>query len=246
MNRFPLIGISGSITRDESELCLPTCYSRALTAAGAIPVLLSPSMDDEMFQRCLDALDGVFLAGGTDVAPERYGHEPINELGDVNPLRDEFEIRLVRFAVERQMPVLGICRGIQSLNVALGGTLWQDLPSQYSRADGKEKLAHYQRREDHYTSHAVNAEEGTLLHRIIGRQTFRVNSFHHQAVRDAAPGMVVSAHATDGLIEAIEHPGLPFCVGVQWHPERYFDRDETAMAIFTAFAQAARDYVRKK
>lgn len=242
MNRFPVIGISGSISKDEKELSLPTCYTHALLAAGAIPVLLSPSMTDDLISECLSGLDGVFLIGGNDVAPERYGHDPVDELGEVSPLRDDFECRLVRLAVQRRMPVLGICRGIQSLNVAMGGTLWQDISSQYRTASGEKGLAHSQRRSDFYTSHRVLAQKGTLLDRIIGRETFWVNSFHHQAVREAAPGMAVSAYATDGLIEAIEYPELPFCLGVQWHPERYFERDETSMAIFRAFAEAAKAY----
>ena len=145
-----------------------------------------------------------------------------------------------------KMPVLGICRGIQSMNVAMGGTLWQDVPSQYHREDGKPSLAHSQTRADFYTSHGVKIETGTLLHRVIGEEDIRVNSFHHQAVWTPAPGMVVGAHATDGLIESIEHPGLPFFLGVQWHPERYFDRDNTAMSLFSAFVEAAKVYLAKK
>lgn len=246
MERYPLIGVSGSISKDEKELSLPTCYHHALMAAGAIPMLLSPSMTDAMLAECLNGLDGIFLAGGNDVAPEMYGHDPINELGEVNPLRDDFEMRLARMAAERRMPVLGICRGIQSLNVAMGGTLWQDIPSQYRTAAGEKGLAHSQRRADFYTSHRVVIARDTLLFRVIGKEEIWVNSFHHQAVRDAAPGMRVSAFATDGLNEAIEHPDLPFFLGVQWHPERYFARDETAMALFAAFAAAAKEYAAKK
>ena len=194
----------------------------------------------------LSGLDGVLLAGGNDVSPDLYGHEPINALGEVNPLRDDFEGRLVRMAAQMNMPVLGICRGIQSMNVALGGILWQDVPSQYHRPDGEEGLAHSQTRADFYTSHRVKIEKGTLLERVIGEEEIWVNTFHHQAVREAAPGLAVGAHASDGLIESIEHPGLPFFLGVQWHPERYFDRDRTAMALFDAFADAARAYAAKK
>lgn len=242
MKHYPLIGISGSISKDEKEFFLPACYNHALMAAGAMPVMLNPTMDDEMLCECLNMLDGVLLAGGNDVAPDRYGHDPINELGEVNPLRDDFEGRLVRMAAERRMPVLGICRGIQSMNVAMGGTLWQDIPSQYRTGTGEKGLAHSQTRADRYTSHRVVIEKGTLLDKVMGKEEIWVNSFHHQAVRDAAPGMHVVAHATDGLVEAIEHPDLPFFLGVQWHPERYFDRDETAMVLFQAFADAAREY----
>ncbi len=242
MNRFPMIGVSGSIDKAEKELNLPASYTRALMAAGVIPVLLTPMMDDVMLSACLDVLDGVMLAGGNDVAPDCYGDDPICELGEVNPVRDDFEIRLVKMATDRKMPVLGICRGIQSLNVAMGGTLWQDLPSQFRTSDGQKPMAHSQTRSDFYTSHRVVLEKDTLLYNAIGRQEIRVNSFHHQAVCIPAPCMKVAAHATDGVIEAIENPDFPFIVGVQWHPERYFDRDETAMAVFRAFADAAKAY----
>lgn len=246
MNHYPLIGISGSITKTEKEMSIQTCYTNALMKAGAVPVLLCPNMDDEMLSSALGALDGVLLAGGNDVAPDCYGHEPTNELGEVNPLRDHFEGRLVRLAAQMKMPVLGICRGIQSINAAMGGTLWQDVPSQFQRTDGKQKLAHSQTRADFYTSHRVRIEEGTLLERVIGEKEIWVNSFHHQAVWEPAPKMKIGAYASDGLIESIEDPDLPFFLGVQWHPERYFDRDRTAMALFDAFAEAACAYHKEK
>jgi len=246
MKQSILIGISGSISKSEKEMSIQTCYTNALMKAGAIPVLLCPNMQDDMLSACLDTLGGVLLAGGNDVAPDRYGHDPIDELGEVNPLRDHFEGRLVRMAASREMPVLGICRGIQSMNVAMGGTLWQDVPSQYRTPEGKKGLAHSQTRADFYTSHRVTIEADTLLHKLVGQKEIWVNTFHHQAVRDAAPGLTVAAHASDGLIEAIEHPGIPFFLGVQWHPERYFDRDETAMVLFRSFVNAAKEYASKK
>lgn len=246
MKTYPLIGISGSISKTEKEMSIQTCYTNALMKAGALPVLLCPNMDDDMLRQCMNGLDGILLAGGNDVSPDRYGHDPIDELGEVNPLRDDFEGRLVRMAAEMEMPVLGICRGIQSINVAMGGTLWQDVPSQYRTAEGTKGIAHSQTRADFYTSHRVLVEENTLLMKLIGQREIRVNSFHHQGVRDAAPCMKVVARASDGLIEAIEHPGLPFFLGVQWHPERYFDRDRTAMVLFEALAEAARTYQRKR
>lgn len=242
MNSCPLIGISGSISKTEKEMSIQTCYTNALIKAGALPVLLCPNMNDDLLRQCLSGLDGILLAGGNDVGPERYGHDPIDALGEVNPLRDDFEGRLIRMAAEMKMPVLGICRGIQSMNVAMGGTLWQDVPSQYRTAEGECGVAHSQTRSDFYTSHRVNIENDTMLMKIMGRPEIRVNSFHHQAVREAAPCLRVGAHASDGLIESIEHPELPYFLGVQWHPERYFDRDDTAMVLFSSFVDAARAY----
>ena len=246
MSHYTLIGISGSVSKSEKEMSIQTCYTNALMKAGALPVLLCPNMDDDMLSACLDTLDGVLLAGGNDIAPDRYGHDPIDELGEVNPLRDEFEGRLVRMAAQRKMPVFGICRGVQSMNVAMGGTLWQDVPSQYRTPEGGKGIAHSQTRADYYTSHRVKLEKDTLLYRVIGRDEIWVNTFHHQAVRDAAPALRIGAHATDGLIESVEHTELPFFLGVQWHPERYFDRDETSMCLFTAFVNAAKEYSAKK
>ena len=242
MNHYPLIGISGSVSKNERELSVNACYTNGLIKAGALPVIISPHMEGEVLEVCLDKLDGILLAGGNDVDPNRYGDDPLDELGEVNPLRDDFEIRLVRKAAERGMPVFGICRGIQSMNVAMGGTLWQDIPSQYRRPDGRKGVAHSQTRADFYTSHRVLIEEDSRLMQLIGKREIRVNSFHHQAVMQPAPCMKVSAHASDGVIEGIEHPDLPFFMGVQWHPERYFDRDETAMVLFSALCEAAKVY----
>lgn len=242
MNHYPLIGVSGAVDEKERENVMMRCYARAVLSGGAMPVLLSPDMDDDMLDSCLAKLDGLLLAGGTDVAPELYGEDPVYELGEVTPLRDQFEMRLVKKAYALGMPVLGICRGIQSMNVAMGGTLWQDLPSQFRTEAGERPLLHSQKRPDYYQSHSVVIQEGTRVHSIVKTDRLRVNSFHHQAVKVAADGFVISARSTDGVIEAIERPDRPFFVGLQWHPERYFDRTEDAKAVFAALAQAAREY----
>ena len=241
LNAHPLIGISGSLNAQETQFFLLRCYASALAAAGAIPMQLTPDMDDAMLDACLRSLDGILLAGGNDLAPELYGQEPVAHLGEVNPLRDQFEMRLIAKAFQLKMPVLGICRGVQSMNVAMGGTLYQDLPSQYRTAAGDPPLCHSQTRPDQYTSHAVTIAEGTLLHQLIRVQTLQVNSFHHQAVAKAADGLIVSASSTDGVIEALEHPTHPFFLGVQWHPEGYFPKDPDAAAIFRAFIDACKN-----
>jgi len=242
LNTYPLIGISGSLNAQETQYFLPRCYASALIAAGAVPVQLSPEMDNAMMDACLASLDGILLAGGNDMAPELFNQEPIAQLGEVNPLRDQFEMRLIVKAFQRQMPVLGICRGVQSMNVSMGGTLYQDLPSQYRTSAGAPPLCHNQTRPDHYTSHAVSITEGTLLARLVNTGTLQVNSFHHQAAAEAADGLIVSARASDGVIEALEHPDHPFFLGVQWHPERYHDRTQDAAVLFSALAEAARQH----
>lgn len=246
MNLFPLIGVSGSVDEKETQSYLMRCYSGALIAAGAAPLLLSPDAQGEILDALLDRLDGVFLAGGVDLAPELFGEEPIEKLGEVNPLRDAFEIQLVKKAFEQDMPVLGVCRGVQSMNVALGGTLWQDLPSQYRTQENQPPMLHRQTSRDCYTSHRVQIERDSLLYRLVGADEIPVNSFHHQAVKAAAPSLRVVARASDGVIEAVECPERAFFLGVQWHPERYFDRREDAMAIFRAFSEAAARYAEHK
>ena len=246
MNLYPMIGIAGSINKDEDSHSVPRSYMRALRNSGAIPVMLSYDMEGEALESCLDRMDGILLAGGNDVDPALYGEAPVQALGEVNPPRDAFEMRLVHAAVARKMPIFGICRGIQSLNVALGGKLWQDLPSQFRTADGQPPILHSQTARGYHQTHSVTAVEGTMLHTIEKDLCFRVNSFHHEAVWVPAPGMRVCAYAQDGVIEAIEHTELPFCMGVQWHPELFFDRDVHSSVLFDSFVAAAGKYQQAK
>lgn len=235
MKQFPMIGISGSITKEETQYYILRSYTRALTESGAVPVLLTADMSDSQLLSCADRLDGLLFAGGNDLAPDLFHENPHQAIGEVNPLRDQLELRLARAAMDRQLPVLGICRGIQLLNVALGGNLWQDLPSQ-----NPSSFRHQQTCPPQYPSHEIHVEPGTLLHRLLGEEQIRVNSFHHQAVREAAPELSVCAYANDGVIEGVEHPDLPFFLGVQWHPERTFHQDASSRAIFAGFVEAAR------
>lgn len=242
MSAYPVIGVSGSVNAKETEHFLLRSYFSAIIDAGAIPLMLSPDMDDDMIDVCLKRLDGLFLAGGNDIAPECFGAQPVEELGEVNPLRDQLEMKLIPRAFAMNMPVLGICRGVQIMNVAMGGTLWQDLPSQYRTQDGRPPIAHRQTCPDFYPSHSVSIDKDSNLQSLLSAQKIQVNSFHHQAVADVAPEMRASAYAPDGVIEAIEHPFHPFFLGVQWHPERYYDRIQNAKDLFHAFAHAAAHY----
>lgn len=240
MAAYPLIGISGSIDAEETRHFILRDYFTAVIAAGGAPVLLSPDMEGGMLEDCLARLDGLLLAGGNDVSPALFGQQPIEALGEVNPLRDAFEMRLVCLAAQRGLPTLGICRGVQAMAAALGGSLWQDLPSQYRTADGMPPAAHRQTAPGHYASHAVDVLPGTLLERLLGgAETLAVNSFHHQAVKEAG-SLRVCALAPDGVIEAVEHESLPFFLGVQWHPERMYRRDRSAAALFEGLTRAAR------
>lgn len=235
---MPLIGISGSVDKEEKTVFILRDYMRGLTEAGGAPVLLCPDMTAAELDACVTGLSGLMLAGGNDIAPGAFGQEPIAALGEVNPMRDDFEMKLIRAFLRAGKPVFGICRGVQALNVAMGGDLWQDIPSQYRRADGTPPMAHQQTCLGRYPSHEVRLAEQCLLKRILGVETLPVNSFHHQAVKSAAPGCQISASAADGMIEAIEFPDYPFALGVQWHPERMFDTDPLARKLFEAFVQA--------
>jgi len=214
-------------------------YVRAVTDAGGAPVLVPPDISEAALRAIYDTLDGLLLSGGVDVAPHRYGETPHPKLGDVDAGRDEVELTLARRAVADDLPVLAICRGIQLLNVALGGTLYQDIASQVPGA-----LAHpYQEgnRRDHI-AHMVDVVSGSRLHDILWPEdgTLPVNSMHHQAVKDVAPGCVVTARAPDGVIEGLEEPTRRFVVGVQWHPEEMVENDARMRSLFAHFVAAAR------
>jgi putative glutamine amidotransferase len=217
-------------------------YVRTLTAAGALPWLVPLLPDDEPTLRALyDRLDGVFLTGGVDVDPSSYGEPRHQRCGDTDPARDWTELRLVRWALADNKPILGVCRGIQAINVALGGSLYQDLGAQrpgglrhdyFPAADGTPPRDHL--------AHAVRVEPGTRLGRLLGAAEVAVNSMHHQGVRRLAAGLVASAFAPDGLVEGFEGVNGHFLVGVQWHPEELAERDAAMRRLFLAFVDAAR------
>jgi putative glutamine amidotransferase len=221
----PRIGITG-ITRVVSGVertGVNASYVLAVLQAGGVPLVLSPLIGITHTTALLDALDGLILSGGEDVAPERYGASAHPALGNVDPVRDAFELELFRGARERELPVLAICRGIQLVNVALGGSLWQDIPSERPGA-----LPHTQPGGRDDRTHAVKIVPDTWLARALGTTRLEVNSFHHQSIRELAPGLVASASAPDGEIEGAEsRRGDPWLLAVQWHPEE-FHRDTSA------------------
>jgi putative glutamine amidotransferase len=207
-------------------------YVQAILASGGLPVLLPAVMSEESRAAYAQHLHGLLIPGSpADIDPACYGEEPHARLGPVNPLRTDFELQLVSLALRRELPVFGICGGAQVLNVALGGSLYQDIPSQVSKA--------YKHSGFSERAHTVDIVPGTRLAAILGIPEMRVNSLHHQAVKVPGQGMVVSASARDGVIEAVEISSRPFVVGVQWHPERLFVADEAAQQLFSAFVQAA-------
>ncbi len=213
-------------------------YPAALAASGALPVIIPLGLPEEAMREMFERLDGLLLAGGVDIAPEEYGETPHPQLGRVDRLRDATELTLARWALAADLPILGICRGIQSLNVAAGGTLYQDLAAQYPGA-----CRHtYQPAESPWEkpTHQARLAAGSRLAAILGVPELAVNSFHHQAVKQPAPGFTPVAWAEDGVIEGIEDAARQFVIGVQWHPEGMFQTDPLARRLFAAFVAATR------
>lgn len=211
-------------------------YVEAIIAAGGTPIGIPLGLEGEGLDAVYSLIDGLLLPGGDDVGPERYGHERHPLLGLVDENRDELEISLTRRALQDDLPVLGICRGIQVIAVAAGGTLYQDLPTQYESA-----VSHDVREfgRDHLC-HELSLEPGSRLATAIGLHAGEVNSFHHQAVWDVPGGFVVSARAPDGVVEGIEDPSRRFVVGVQCHPEGIWSTTAPEFAgLFRAFVEAA-------
>ena len=242
----PLIGVTTSEVRPAErvtplpegeprgkEMALGLPYLRGLEAADGLPVVIPP-LADEAIEPLLDRLDGICLSGGPDLDPEAYGAGPHPELGPTEPDLDRFELDVARRADARGMPVLAICRGTQALNIVRGGDLHQHLP------DLSSAIPHRQGAAGDQTSHAVEIEPGSRLARALGDERIDVNSFHHQAIDRLGEGLVVSARAPDGTIEAVEDPSRAFLIGVQWHAETLVHRRYEA-ALFRHFVDACRD-----
>lgn len=232
MNRSPVIGITTYPRDDRGRYNLPAEYVSAVQRAGAVPLLIPPV--PEHASRYLDLVDGVILAGGGDIAPERYRGN-VHELNyGVDAQRDELEISVAREVVRRKQPTLAICRGMQVLNVALGGTLIEHLPAEVG-----ETVAHRKPPRDP-VPHAVKLKEGSRLASITGVTELQPMSWHHQAIRAIAPGLEVAGTAPDGTIEAVEMLGAPWLIAVQWHPELTAHQDPTQQKLFDALIAATK------
>ena len=200
-------------------------------------MVLPPTGDEGAAGAVIHSLDGLLLSGGSDLDPGYYGEEPVPELGVTLPERDAFEMALVRLALRRRMPVFGICRGMQVLNVALGGTLYQDLPSQWER----DVLKHRQDTPKWQPTHEVSVRDGSYIAEIMGREAVKVNSYHHQGVRVLADGLVATGYSPDGVIEAVEAADLSerWLLGVQWHAEAMRGAGPQQENLFEAHVSAA-------
>ena len=214
------------------EQYVPESYRRALQGEGLTPVLLRYDMTRSELNALLPTLSGVLFSGGPDVHPARYGRAVEAECGEICPERDELELTLLDMVIERDLPVLGICRGIQLLNVGLGGTLVQHIPAVFGEC-------HRQPESDQY-AHEVEIERGTRLFGLSDSPRVMVNSFHHQCIERVAPALRVNARH-GSMIEGVEWPEKRFFMGVQWHPERSYADDSLSKRIFEAFAASCRE-----
>lgn len=231
----PLIGITCSWDEEKSRFHLGKAYVEAVEAGGGVPVPLACIGDSGNLDRLAKAIDGLVLSGGGDVDPVYFGEEPIPASEEIYPVRDAFELALAGMALASGIPLLGICRGMQVINIAAGGDIYQDIGSQ----QGSNLIKHFQQAPRWHPTHQISVLPGTSLASILGSGPVRVNSYHHQAVRKVAPGFVVSARSADGVIEAVESPGHLFALGVQCHPEAMWKKHPLFLRLFGKLAEAA-------
>lgn len=234
----PIIGITTSHTTAKSGLSMISvtkAYVAALLNAGACPLLIPLGLSGTVLGELLSSLKGVLFPGGGDIAPQYYGEQAHASINSIDEERDRLELAVLQYTVDKGLPFLGICRGIQLVNVGLGGTLYSDLLSQYPGALQHDFSPDFPR---HYLAHNVKLNPSSRLADIVGQASLQVNSRHHQGIRQLAPGVVATAFAPDGLVEAIELPQHPFGLAVQWHPE-WLTEDNAMQALFWAFVQAA-------
>lgn len=231
---LPVVGVTPLWDAEKQSLWMLPGYLDGLRQAGCLPMILPLTREPEEIDQILAMVDGILLTGGQDVSPELYGEAPALT-GEVCEMRDAMEQLLLKKAMVLDKPVLGICRGIQFINVALGGSLYQDIPSQHPSA-----VEHHQSPPCDKPSHAVTLVQGSPLQSLLGQQKLLVNSYHHQAVRRLADGLEVMARSEDDLVEAVWKPDQKFLWAVQWHPEFSFRTEESSRRIFAAFAGAMR------
>lgn len=231
----PIIGVPPSIENGNSRHFVNHDNLQALHEAGGLPYILHYVADKEVIQQIAANLDGLYLTGGNDIDPTAFGEEPHPRLGEINPIRDNFELTLIQEMLLQDKPILGVCKGAQMINIALGGDMYQDI---YTQIDAS-LLQHTQNAPDEHGSHYVFIEENSLLKKITGKEQIKVNSRHHQANRQAGGNIVHSGTASDGVIEASESTNHTFVLGLQWHPENMVVKgDENAKNIFDSFVHA--------
>lgn len=235
---YPIVGIVPMLDEEKGLYILNEDNVKAIENAGGTPLLIPYISDSRQILKIIELIDGLYLTGGDDIDPTLFGEEPHPRLGKITRTRDDFEIKMIQNTLKLNKPILAVCRGSQILNVALGGTMYQDI---YEQIDSK-LLQHSQKAVKHHPSHFINIERDSLLYKIVGSTSIKVNSRHHQANRKLGKGLIVSGKANDGIIEAIESTLHRFVLGVQWHPENMAVKgDVPSIKMYERFIEACKD-----
>lgn len=235
----PIIGILSNVTMPDDndgsaveKTFVNSSYINAIIRSGGVPIIIPVNTDENNIKEQVKLCDGILITGGIDINPLLYKEEPSKEMGSFNPDIDEFDMIAINLAMKNETPILGICRGIQVINVALGGTLYQDL----SLKEGC-YIKHMQESKKYVGTHSIKIVENSILHDILGTDTI-VNSYHHQCIKEVGKNLEPIAYSKDGIIEAIQMKDKKFVVGVEWHPELMIDYDEKMLNIFKKFINA--------
>ena len=237
---LPIIGITTGHSKNDhglQQIHLLRSYVDATIKAGGVPIIIPPELPEENWKALYEKLDGIIFSGGADIDPKRFNGEDHPAVQGVDSERDTLELSLIDHTVEKEKPFLAICRGFQLLNIALGGTLYTHISDQFENS-----LQHSTPRDQarDTLAHEIRVEEGTHLAEILGKPILKVNSWHHQGVKDIPPQLKITAHSSDGLVEAMELPEHPFAIAVQWHPE-WMPEDNAMQNLFKTFVKAAQN-----
>lgn len=230
-----MIGILPQYDLDTKRIKIEECYIKAVQKEGGIPLVLPLYQELEDLVSILPYFDGFIYPGGPDVSPFYWGEDATWECRVIQPARDLLEINLLSYILMLKKPVLGICRGIQVLNIALGGDIYQDIEQQNTNNG---MVGHYQKSRGEVPTHYVRVKPHSLLEQIVGKDKIAVNSYHHQVIHKVGKGLEVAGYSNDGFVEAIYMRDYPFFLGVQWHPEELYEVDESSKLIFRAFLNA--------